>query len=67
MCEVTQWKSCPALGAPQHLTVDDVAEEFQCSERTVRRWISEGRLLAFKVGRQWRIRSSDLDRLIGLT
>lgn len=57
----------PRTWRPQHLTVDDVAEEFQCSERTVRRWISEGRLLAFKVGREWRIRSSDLDRLIGLT
>jgi excisionase family DNA binding protein len=34
------------------------------SERTMRRWIAEGRLPAYRVVGQLRIRISDLDRLV---
>ncbi len=47
------------------LTVDRVAEMVRLHPRTVRRFIREGRLGAKKIGKQWRVRRSDLDRLAG--
>ena len=48
--------------APEHLfpnkvilTPSEVAEGLRVDERTVRRWLDEGHLDGFKVGRQWRI------------
>ena len=32
------------------LTVKDIARDLQVHERTVRRWIADGKLKAFKVG-----------------
>ena len=46
----------------QLLTIDDVAELFQVSAKTVRRWISAGDLPAAKLGNQWRIAASDTKR-----
>ena len=43
----------------QLLTIDDVAELFQVSTKTVRRWILAGDLPAAKLGNQWRIANSD--------
>ncbi|MBT5319855.1 MAG: helix-turn-helix domain-containing protein [Chloroflexi bacterium] len=43
----------------QLLTIEDVAELFQVSAKTVRRWISAGDLPAAKLGNQWRIANSD--------
>lgn len=37
------------------LTVKQLAEFLQVSERTIKRAIKEGDLKAFKVGRDWRI------------
>jgi excisionase family DNA binding protein len=42
------------------LTVREVAEELKVSEQSVRRWIKNGELHAYKVGHDWRIASSDL-------
>ena len=41
------------------LTIAEVAELIGCSEKTVRRWIGSGRLVARKLGRQWRIHPAD--------
>ena len=46
----------------QLLTIDDVAELFQVSTKTVRRWILAGDLPAAKLGNQWRIANSDAKR-----
>ncbi len=46
------------------LTIEDVAEILRVSTSTVRKLIDAGDLKAFKVGGQWRIRRSDLDRYI---
>jgi excisionase family DNA binding protein len=44
------------------MTVNDVAAQLQVHPRTVKRWITEGRLTAFKLGDRagWRISDEDL-------
>jgi excisionase family DNA binding protein len=42
------------------LTPQDVSELLRVSVYTVRRWIKEGNLPAYKVGRGWRIPQSDV-------
>lgn len=48
----------------QLLTIRQVADHLQVCERTVRRWIQEGKLRAMRIGRGWRIHPRDLDRLL---
>ena len=43
------------------LTPQEVSDLLRISIHTVRRWIKEGKLPAYKVGRAWRIRKVDLD------
>ncbi len=43
------------------LSLEDVAKRLQVSDRTVRRWVKDGKLAAYKPGREWRIRPSDLE------
>jgi excisionase family DNA binding protein len=43
------------------LTPQEVSDLLRVSVYTVRRWIKEGHLPAYKVGRGWRIRDADLD------
>jgi excisionase family DNA binding protein len=49
-----------------YLTVEDVAELLQVSVETVRGYINrkKNKLPAFKVGREWRVRKTDLDRWV---
>ncbi len=42
------------------LTVKEVATELKVTEQSVRRWIKNGELAAYKVGHDWRIAWSDL-------
>ncbi|MGD2165454.1 MAG: helix-turn-helix domain-containing protein [Anaerolineae bacterium] len=44
------------------LTPEDVSDLLQVSVYTVRRWIKQGELPAYKVGRLWRINKGDLNR-----
>lgn len=41
-------------------TIDKVAEMLGMHHKTIRRFISDGRLIANKVGKQWRISAQDL-------
>lgn len=43
---------------PSFLTPQEVSELLRVSVYTVRRWIHEGQLPAYKVGRAWRISES---------
>ena len=43
------------------LTVEEVAQQCQVSEVTVRRWISAGDLRAAKLGKGWRVKPDDLN------
>lgn len=49
---------------PTILTVADVAKYLRVSETTVWRWCSSGLVPAFRIGRGWRIRQSDLEEYI---
>jgi excisionase family DNA binding protein len=44
------------------LTPQEVSDLLRVSIYTVRRWIKEGKLPAYKVGRVWRISKTDLDK-----
>lgn len=44
-------------------SVGDTARYYQVSEKTIRRWIAYGRLPAYKVGRQIRIRVEDAEQI----
>lgn len=46
------------------LTVKEVADYLKISRTTVWRWCQAGRLTAFKAGRNWRVRRSDVERLM---
>lgn len=47
------------------LTIEQVAQILNLHSRTIRRYISEGRINANKVGGQWRIKTEDLKRFMG--
>ena len=44
------------------LTTEEVAEQLQVSEVTVRRWIQQGKMRAAKLGKSWRIDQEDVNR-----
>ena len=46
------------------LTLKQTADLLRVSQRTVRVMIQRNELLAFKVGRQWRIQESELIKFI---
>ncbi|WP_209124884.1 helix-turn-helix domain-containing protein [Alkalihalobacillus sp. BA299] len=49
---------------PEILTVSQVAKYLQISEMTTYKLVQEGRIPAFKIGRHWRVKKSDLSDLI---
>ena len=44
------------------LTPKEVSDFLRVSTQTILRWIKEGKLPAYKVGRVWRISKVDLDK-----
>ena len=44
-----------------HLSIRDAADRANVTEKTIRRWIHSGRLMAEKLGGQYRIAPADLD------
>lgn len=46
------------------LTPTQVAENIGIHERTVTRWLREGYLRGFKLGKEWRVASQDLEAFI---
>lgn len=47
-----------------YLTVEQVAKSLGLSEKTVRKYINEGELKAFKLGTSWKITEQDLQTFI---
>lgn len=49
-----------------YLTAEEVAELLSVSVDTVRNWCTrkKNKLPAFKIGREWRIEKTDLDKFI---
>jgi excisionase family DNA binding protein len=48
----------------QLLTIPDIADRDQVSEKTVRRWIKNSELIAHKLGGQYRISEEDHDQFL---
>jgi excisionase family DNA binding protein len=46
------------------LGVEDLIGFFGVSDQTIWRWCKSGKLPAFKIGSQWKVRQSDLTRVI---
>lgn len=44
--------------------VEQLAKFFGVSDQTIWRWCKADKLPAFKIGAQWKIRQSDLNRII---
>ncbi len=49
--------------AEVYLSPEEAAERLGVAPYTVRKWCREGKLPCIKLGRLWRIRESDLDKL----
>jgi excisionase family DNA binding protein len=50
--------------ADNWLTVKEIAEELKVEISTVQGWIREKKLIAYKVGRDYRIKREDFDRFL---
>jgi excisionase family DNA binding protein len=46
------------------ISVTELAKFFGVSDQTIWRWCKSGKLPAFKIGSQWKVRQSDLNRII---
>ena len=49
---------------PRLLTPAQIAEALQLNESTITRWLRHGRLRGFKVGKEWRVSTADLDAFL---
>jgi excisionase family DNA binding protein len=56
--------SRPVFGEDPWLTVPQVSSQLRIHPATVRIWIKSGRLAAVRVGREWRVRQSEVDRAL---
>jgi len=48
----------------QYYTIEEVAKMLKVAYLTVYRWIQDGKLVAFKAGKQYRVKKEDLDSFI---
>ncbi len=48
----------------KYYTIEEVAKMLKVVYLTVYRWIQDGKLRAYKAGKQYRINKTDLDRFI---
>ena len=47
-------------------TIPQTADYLQVCEKTIRRWIEGGELIAHRIGRQWRISEADLKTFVAM-
>lgn len=55
----------PTEKKPDFLNVEEVADLLRLSNQTVYNMIKDGRLPAYKAGREWRFRNEDILRIVG--
>lgn len=48
----------------QYYTIEELAKMLKVVYLTVYRWIQSGRLVAYKAGKQYRIKKEDLDKFL---
>ena len=53
-----------AKGSEKLLNTAQLGQFLSVSQETVARWCQQGRLPGFKIGGEWRVRQSDLNRII---
>ncbi|OGE74326.1 MAG: hypothetical protein A3I07_02635 [Candidatus Doudnabacteria bacterium RIFCSPLOWO2_02_FULL_42_9] len=51
-------------GDDKILNVEELSKFFGVSNQTIWRWCKSGKLPAFKIGSQWKIRQSDINKII---
>ena len=49
---------------PKLLKPAQIAEALQLTESTITRWLRNGRLRGFKVGKDWRVSPADLEAFL---
>lgn len=49
------------MDGQEYYTTKSIAKLFKCHENTILKWIKDGKLPAFRIGRGWRIKQCDLD------
>ena len=60
----TDTRAAPENAFRALMTIEQTAGHLQVSEKTVRRWIKRGDLIAHRFGHQWRISDIDLQTFI---
>lgn len=48
----------------QYYTIEEVAKMLKVAYLTVYRWIQSGKLVAYKAGKQYRVKKQDLDSFV---
>lgn len=46
------------------LTLKEIATELKYHIETIREWVREGQLTAYKMGKDYRVKRSDLDKFL---
>ena len=52
------------MAEEKYYTIEEVAKMLKVAYLTVYRWIQDGKLVAYKAGKQYRIKKEDLDKFI---
>ncbi len=50
--------------ADRLLTIEQVAKKLQVSKMTIYRYIKAGKITVYKIGKEYRIKESDLDKFL---
>lgn len=48
----------------KYYTIEEIAKILKVAYLTVYRWIQDGKLVAYKAGKQYRIKKSDLEKFV---
>jgi len=48
----------------EYYTIEEVAKMLKVAYLTVYRWIQDGKLIAYKAGKQYRIKKNDLNNYV---
>jgi len=52
------------MSKEEYYTIEEVAKMLKVVYLTVYRWIQDGKLTAYKAGKQYRIKKQDLDKFV---
>jgi len=52
------------MAEEKYYTIDEISKMLKVAYLTVYRWIQDGKLVAFKAGKQYRVKKGDLDSFI---